>query len=137
VLRKIFPDRFILWLIGAVALASLLPVRGPLAGAVDTLTLAAIFALFFLHGVRLPREALLSGVADWRLHAAILASTFLIFPAAGLLLSLAFPGLLTPALWTGCCSCARCHPRSSRRSPTLRWRAATSREPWRRRPSPT
>jgi sodium/bile acid cotransporter 7 len=101
VLRKIFPDRFILWLIGAVALASLLPVRGPLAGAVDTLTLAAIFALFFLHGVRLPREALLSGVADWRLHAAILASTFLIFPAAGLLLSLAFPGLLTPALWTG------------------------------------
>jgi sodium/bile acid cotransporter 7 len=101
VLRKIFPDRFILWLIAALAAATLLPVRGSLAAAVDALTLVAIFALFFLHGVRLPREALMSGITDWRLHAAILGATFLVFPAAGLLLSAALPGLLSPALWTG------------------------------------
>jgi sodium/bile acid cotransporter 7 len=101
VLARLLPDRFILWLLGAVALALLLPVAGAAAAAVDGLTLGAIFALFFLHGVRLPREALLSGVTDWRLHLAILGLTFAVFPVAGLGLSLAFPGLLPPALWTG------------------------------------
>lgn len=100
-LRRILPDRFILWLFAAVALAILLPVRGTAAGAIDALTLAAIFSLFFLHGVRLPREALLSGLTVWRLHAAILGCTFLLFPLAGNALSAAFPALLTPALWTG------------------------------------
>jgi sodium/bile acid cotransporter 7 len=100
-LARLLPDRFVLWLLGAVALGSLLPVTGGAAQVVDTLTLAAIFALFFLHGVRLPREALLSGITDWRLHTAILLVTFLIFPMAGVGLSLLFPGLLSPLLWTG------------------------------------
>jgi sodium/bile acid cotransporter 7 len=100
-LARLLPDRFVLWLLGAVALGSLLPVSGAAAAALDTLTLAAIFALFFLHGVRLPREALLSGLTDWRLHLAILAITFLLFPLAGLGLSLLMPGLLSPALWSG------------------------------------
>lgn len=94
-------DRFILWLLAAVVLATLLPLRGAVAKAGDALTLAAIFALFFLHGVRLPREALVAGLADWRLHAAILACTYALFPLAGLGLSLALPGLLSPMLWTG------------------------------------
>ncbi len=100
-LSRLIPDKFILWLLGAVVLASLLPVRGGLAVATDRLTLAAIFSLFFLHGVRLPREALLSGLTDWRLHAAILASTFLVFPLVGVAFSSVFPGLLPAQLWTG------------------------------------
>ena len=100
-LARLVPDRFILWLLGAVVLATLLPVRGIAAALVDGLTLAAIFALFFLHGVRLPREALLSGVTDWRLHVAILASTFVAFPLIGLGLAATLPGALTPELWTG------------------------------------
>ena len=100
-LARLLPDRFILWLLGAVGLALLLPVSGSAAGIVDAATLAAIFALFFLHGVRLPREALVAGITDWRLHVAILALTFAVFPAAGLGLSLALPGLLAPELWTG------------------------------------
>ena len=100
-LARFFPDRFILWLIGALVAATFLPVRGVAAAAVDGLTLAAIFALFFLHGVRLPREALMSGITDWRLHLAILASTFLVFPLAGLGLAAAFPGALAPEIWTG------------------------------------
>src|SRR5688572_6427606 len=100
-LTRLLPDRFILWLLATVLLALRLPVTGAAASAVDVLTLAAIFTLFFLHGVRLPREALLSGVTDWRLHLAILGLTFAIFPVLGFGLSLAFPGLLAPELWTG------------------------------------
>src|SRR5687767_11795817 len=100
-LARVLPDRFVLWLLAATALAILLPVRGPAAVAVDRLTLAAIFSLFFLHGVRLPREALVKGVSDWRLHLAILAATFVIFPLAGLALAALLPGLLSPMLWTG------------------------------------
>ncbi len=100
-LRRFFPDPFILWLIGAVLLGSLLPVRGTAAAVVDAATLAAIFLLFFLHGVRLPREALLAGLTDWRLHLAILATTYAVFPIVGLGLKAIAPGLLTPALWAG------------------------------------
>lgn len=100
-LSRVFPDRFILLLLVTVGIASLLPVRGAMAGLVDAATLVAIFALFFLHGVRLPREALLSGFTDWRLHAAILAATYLAFPLAGLALSRLVPSLLPPMLWAG------------------------------------
>jgi sodium/bile acid cotransporter 7 len=101
VIGRLIPDKFVLWLLAAVAVATLLPVRGAAAGLVDALTLAAIFALFFLHGVRLPRAALLSGLTDWRLHAAILAATYIAFPMIGLALAAAFPSLLPPLLWTG------------------------------------
>lgn len=100
-IRRLLPDPFILWLLLAVTLASLLPVSGPAARAVDAFTLAAIFALFFLHGARLPREALVASLTDWRLHAAILSVTFLLFPLLGVTLSRAFPGLLPPELWAG------------------------------------
>lgn len=100
-LARLFPDRFLLWLIAVVLLAFAAPVEGAAARAVDWATFAAIFALFFLHGARLPRESLIAGLADWRLHGAILAATYLVFPLATLALALAFPGLLSPALWTG------------------------------------
>ncbi|MGQ0588967.1 MAG: bile acid:sodium symporter family protein [Sphingosinicella sp.] len=100
-LARLLPDRFILWLLAAVLLGLRLPVTGDAALAVEWTTLAAVFALFFLHGVRLPREALIGGVIDWRLHLAILAITFAVFPLAGLALALAFPALLAPELWIG------------------------------------
>ncbi|MDP8995142.1 MAG: bile acid:sodium symporter [Pseudomonadota bacterium] len=100
-LNRLLPDRFILWLLAALALGVLLPVRGTLASAVDWLTWAAIFTLFLIHGARLPPDALRAGLTDWRLHAAILGSTFLVFPALGLALAAALPSLLSPGLWTG------------------------------------
>jgi len=100
-LKRLLPDRFILWLLATLVLASVLPVTGRAAAALDAATLVAIFALFFLHGVRLPPEALVSGITHWRLHAAILAITFLLFPLAGLGLAALLPGLLSPMLWTG------------------------------------
>ena len=106
-LRRLLPDRFILWLIGAVALAIVAPVSSAPAAIVDYVTYAAIFALFFLHGARLPREALLAGFADVKLHAAILSVTYGIFPLIGLAMLALAPGLLDPIVWTGilflCC----------------------------------
>ncbi|HEY0326893.1 MAG TPA: bile acid:sodium symporter family protein [Allosphingosinicella sp.] len=106
-LRRLLPDRFILWLIGAVALAIVAPVSSAPAVIVDYVTYAAIFALFFLHGARLPREALVAGFADVKLHAAILSVTYGVFPLIGLTMMLLMPGLLDPIIWTGilflCC----------------------------------
>jgi sodium/bile acid cotransporter 7 len=106
-LRRLLPDRFILWLIGAVALALVAPVSSAYAAVVDSVTYAAIFLLFFLHGARLPREALIAGFADVKLHAAILSVTYAVFPLVGLAMMLVMPGLLDPIMWTGilflCC----------------------------------
>jgi sodium/bile acid cotransporter 7 len=101
VLARIFPDRFILWLVGVLVVATLLPVRGGMATAVNSATLAAIFLLFFLHGARLPRKAVVVGLTDWRLHLAILACTYLIFPLVGLALAASVPDVLGLPLWTG------------------------------------
>lgn len=100
-LARLLPDKFILWLIAAVVLAALLPVAGASAAALDWVTYGAIFSLFFLHGARLPREALIAGITGWRLHLAILSLTFIAFPLIGITLARVFPGLLSPELWTG------------------------------------
>jgi len=57
--------------------------------------------LFFLHGVRLPRENLVAALLHWRLHLLILATTFAFFPLLGLAMSKAFPSLLPAGLWAG------------------------------------
>jgi len=100
-LRKLLPDPFILVLILTVVLASLVPVSGAAADAVGVVATAAIVFLFFLHGVRLPRENLVAALGHWRLHLAILATTFVLFPLLGLALASAFPSLLPQQLWIG------------------------------------
>lgn len=99
--RRLLPDKFILWLLGAMALAFVAPVSSAPAAAVDWATYLAIFALFFLHGARLPREALVAGFADVKLHLTILSVTFGLFPLIGLAMYWAAPGLLDPMIWTG------------------------------------
>lgn len=100
-LARFLPDRFTLMLIGTVTLASLLPAQGRVAAGMETLTTAAIAALFFLHGARLSREAVLAGVGHWRLHLLVLASTFVLFPLLGLALKPLLQPLVTPTLYTG------------------------------------
>jgi sodium/bile acid cotransporter 7 len=100
-LRRWAPDPFIIALLASVGLASVLPCRGQAATAFGWLTNAAIALLFFMHGVRLSRDAVLGGLGHWRLHLAILAATFLVFPALGLLMSRLAPGLLPQPLWLG------------------------------------
>ena len=85
-------DRFSLALVATVLAASLLPARGEAARVAGWLTAAAIALLFFLHGAKLSREAVLQGIGAWRLHVSVLASTFVLFPVVGLLVGLV-PGL--------------------------------------------
>lgn len=64
-------------LASAACLALLAPRKGAFADVVEAVTDVAIALLFFLHGVRLSREAILAGIANVRLHALVLASTSL------------------------------------------------------------
>lgn len=100
-LRRFLPDNFTLCLIATVILASVLPCRGHAATAFDGLTHLAIALLFFLHGAKLSREAVIAGMTNWRLHLTVLASTFVLFPVLGLLLKPLLLPLVTPALYVG------------------------------------
>ena len=79
-----FFEPFILMLLGTVLLASLLPPRGAFVGVFGTIADAAIVLLFFLHGAKLSREAIIEGVRRWRLHGATFLVTYGLFPLIGL-----------------------------------------------------
>ncbi|MFC4763757.1 bile acid:sodium symporter family protein [Dyella koreensis] len=100
-LRRFLPDRFTCALIVTVVTASLLPCRGTAASVFNVLTDAAIALLFFLHGAKLSREAVLAGMTHWRLHLTVLASTFVLFPLLGVLLRPLLAPLVTPDLYLG------------------------------------
>jgi len=94
-LARLKPDTYIMLIVGMVVLASLAPARGQVDTALSAATKVAIGAVFFLHGAKLSREAVIKGITHWRLHLVILASTFLLFPALCLALA-ALPGWITP-----------------------------------------
>ncbi len=73
-------DPLLLWLLGTVVAASVLPARGAALKGFDFASDAAIVLLFFLHGAKLSREAVLAGIGNWRLHVLTLASTYVLFP---------------------------------------------------------
>ena len=100
-LKNFIPDPFMLALIGALVLATLLPASGSAAVAVNWLANVTVVLLFFFHGAKLARSAVIAGLTHWRLHLLILACTFVMFPLLGLLLAALFEGTLSPALWTG------------------------------------
>ncbi len=78
-------DRFTILLVGMVLLATFFPVSGQAAQYFNTLTTVAIAILFFLHGAKLSREAVIEGILHWKMHLLVFAITFFIFPALGLL----------------------------------------------------
>ena len=100
-MRRLLPDNFTLALLVTVVLASLLPCRGETARVFDIVTDGAIALLFFLHGAKLPRQAIMQGVTHWRLHLTVFASTFVLFPLLGLALQPLGHALLTPQLYLG------------------------------------
>jgi sodium/bile acid cotransporter 7 len=100
-MNRFLPDPFIPFLLATVVLASLFPASGVTAGYLSTAATAAVMLLFFLHGVKLPRENLLAALVNWRLHLLILGTTYLLFPLLGLGLHRLFPGLLPDNLWAG------------------------------------
>lgn len=100
-LKNLRIDPFIVALLATVALASLLPCAGAFARVMSVVTDAGIALLFFLHGARLSREAIVAGIGAWRIHALALGATFVMFPAMGLALRAAGHGWLNPAIADG------------------------------------
>src|SRR5690606_11322945 len=100
-MNRFIPDPFIPAVLLTLLLATLWPASGEVASLVSHVATAAIMLLFFLHGVKLPREKLIAAFTNWRLHLLILGTTYLVFPLLGLALVKLFPSLLPANLWAG------------------------------------
>lgn len=98
---RFLPDNFTLALLTTVALASVQPAAGGVARFFEGLTVAAVGLLFFLHGAKLSRQAIVAGLSHWRLHLVVVASTFVLFPLLGWVLRPVLQPLVTPDLYLG------------------------------------
>jgi solute carrier family 10 (sodium/bile acid cotransporter), member 7 len=94
-------DSFSLLLLATVAVATVAPCRGDAAQVLSRVTYGAVALLFFMHGARLERAAVLEAFRHWRLHAVVLAATFLIFPILGLGLQRVSAPLVSQPLGAG------------------------------------
>jgi sodium/bile acid cotransporter 7 len=106
-LAKLRLDAYIMAILASVVLAGLFPMSGLAAVGLGWVTKIAIGLLFFLHGARLPREAVIAGLGHWRLHLTIIAISFALFPLLGLTTTLLPPSILPKELAQGvlflCC----------------------------------
>ena len=100
-IKGILPDPYVVAILATVVLASFLPCRGPVARGFDVATDVVITLLFFLHGAKLSREAVLQGLGHWRLHLVVLASTFVLFPAMGVAARALVAPFVDPTLAAG------------------------------------
>ena len=104
-LTRIIPDRFIWILIATIALASVLPVRGSDVATANLISSAAVFLIFLLHGIRLPRHEVIAGIANWRVQGAIFLFVFGAMTLAGLALARLTDGWLPPLVAIGFLYC--------------------------------
>lgn len=106
-LRRLRIDPYVVAILAMVVVASLLPARGEVAVGFGWLTKVVIALLFFLHGAKLSREAVIAGLGHWRLHLLVLSATFVIFPVIGLAATFLPQAILPSALSAGvlflCC----------------------------------
>ncbi|MRW89434.1 bile acid:sodium symporter [Duganella sp. FT80W] len=98
---RFLPDNFTLAMIVTVIAASFFPCHGQGAVIFNGITHVAVSLLFFLHGAKLSREAVIAGVTHWRLHLLVLLCTFALFPLLGLVLKPLLTPLVTPDLYLG------------------------------------
>ncbi len=120
-------DPFTLTLITVVLLASFFPAEGGFVPVVEGITTAAIALLFFMHGAKLSREAIIAGGSHWRLHLWVMCSTFVLFPVLGVLLPGGRLSMSTLCSTAAFCICVFCPPPCSLRLRLLHSRAVTSR----------
>lgn len=77
-------DPFVLSLLSFAALGIFLPVRGQAFDYALIVSEIAVMVLFFLHGFRLPASEVVEGLSAWKVHLAITAITFGLFPLMGI-----------------------------------------------------
>ena len=95
------PDTFLLMIVAMAIVGTLLPVHGVGVTIGTWVSRVMVACLFFLYGTRLQRAETIAGLKHWRLHAVILACTFVLFPVIGLALAPLSPGLISPELYRG------------------------------------
>ncbi|BCX74383.1 MULTISPECIES: bile acid:sodium symporter family protein [Acinetobacter] len=100
-LKLLALDRFTILLVAMVLLASFLPISGQAAAIFGKVTTIAIAVLFFLHGAKLSREAVVEGILHWKLHALVFAITFIVFPVLGLMVKPVLEPILGQQLYWG------------------------------------
>ncbi|MEE1925944.1 bile acid:sodium symporter family protein [Pseudomonas sp. 148P] len=98
---RLLPDNFTLTLVAVVLTATFLPAQGQIAVAFDWITDLAIGLLFFLHGAKLSRQAIVAGAGHWRLHSLVFLCTFVLFPLLGLALKPVLVPLVGNELYKG------------------------------------
>jgi len=94
-------DLMVRLLVLAIVLASLFPATGEWRTIAQWVSNGAIFLLFFLNGLRLPRNEVRRGMSHWRLLVPVLAWCFLAMALAGKGLELALHGALPPLIALG------------------------------------
>lgn len=99
--RRWLPDPLVRLLLLAVFLASVFPVRGASREVAQAISDAAVFLLFLLNGLRLPRHQVAAGIGNWRLLLPLVAWVFGAMLLAGWGLSAGLGGILPPALALG------------------------------------
>jgi solute carrier family 10 (sodium/bile acid cotransporter), member 7 len=98
---RLIPDRFVLMLLGVLALGWVLPVGGSTLAFAQDIIFIGIFLLFFLHGLRLPRAEVAKAAKNWRVQGAMLGFSFGVMPLAGWVLAHAAAPFLPSPLIAG------------------------------------
>lgn len=94
-------DPMVRLLLLATFLATVLPVAGRWAEAAQIVSNVAVFLLFFLNGLRLPRHEVIAGAGKWRLLLPLVLFVYAAMPAAGWLLWQGTGQVLPPLLALG------------------------------------
>lgn len=105
ILSRIIPDRFIWVLIATIAVASVLPVRGSDVATANLVSSGAVFLIFLLHGIRLPRAEVIAGVRNWQVQGALFLFIFGVMGLSGLALARLTDGWLPPLVALGFLYC--------------------------------
>lgn len=94
-------DLMVRLLVLAILLASVFPATGEGRAVAQWVSNGAIFLLFLLNGLRLPRSEVRRGIGHWRLLLPLLAWSFLVMALAGKLLEMALDDFVPPLVALG------------------------------------
>lgn len=97
----LLPDPLVRLLLMATALATVLPVTGAARDVANWISQAAVFLLFLLTGLRLPRHEVLAGLRNFRLLVPVVLWVFGAMTLAGLGLARLLDNTLPPVLALG------------------------------------
>ena len=100
-MKRFFLDKFMMLLITAIIIASVFLVSGIYEKYFSIATKFAVGLLFFMHGARLSRQAVVAGLVHWRLHLVVLLITFALFPLIGWGMGWLIPGLKSNIFYAG------------------------------------